>query len=68
VVVVNRHSQKVVYLSPTQPGRKHDKKLADEAAIAYPGGATLGKDTGFQGDQPPAVLAWQPKKKTEVRT
>jgi hypothetical protein len=68
LVLVNRHSQKVVYLSPTQPGRKHDKKLADEAAIAYPSGATLGKDTGFQGYVPPGVLAWQPKKSPKVRT
>jgi hypothetical protein len=67
VVLVNGHSQKVVYLSPTQPGKKHDKKLADEAAIAYPVGATLGKDTGFQGYAPPGVMAWQPKKSLKVR-
>ncbi|MHB8627448.1 MAG: transposase [Aggregatilineales bacterium] len=67
LVLVNCHSQKVVYLSETQPGRKHDKKLADEAAIVYPGGATLGKDTGFQGYEPSGVLAWQPKKSPKVR-
>jgi hypothetical protein len=67
LVLVNGHSQKVVYLSPTQPGKKHDKKLADEATIVYPPGATLGKDTGFQGYAPPGVLAWQPKKNREVR-
>ncbi len=60
--LVNCHSQKVVYLAPTQPGRKHDKKLADEAKIVYPGGTTLGKDTGFQGYEPPGIIAWQPKK------
>src|SRR5258708_40291523 len=63
LVLVNTHSLKVVYLSPTQPGKKHDKKLADEAAIAYPPAATLGKDTGFQGYEPPHILAWQPTKK-----
>jgi len=68
LVLTNRHSQKVVYLSPTQPGKKHDKKLADEAAIVYPRGATLGKDTGFQGYEPLGVLAWQPKKSPEVKT
>lgn len=67
LVLVNCHSQKVVYLSPTQPGRKHDKKLADEAAIVYPRGATLGKDTGFQGYEPPGIVAWQPKKSLKVR-
>lgn len=63
IVLVNEHSQKVVYLSQTDLGKKHDKKLADEARIAYPVQATLGKDTGFQGYEPAGVLAWQPKKK-----
>jgi hypothetical protein len=67
LVLVNCHSQKVVYLSETQPGRKHDKKLADEAAIVYPSAATLGKDTGFQGYEPAGVVAWQPKKSLKVR-
>ena len=55
----------MVYLSPTDLGKKHDKKLADEAQIAYPVQATLGKDTGFQGYEPAGVLAWQPKKKPQ---
>lgn len=59
--MVNTHSQKVV--CPTQPGKKHDKKVTDEAAIRYPLNATLGKDTGFQGYEPLGVLTWQPKKK-----
>jgi DDE superfamily endonuclease len=63
VVLVNTHSRKVVYLSKTELGKKHDKKVTDEAAIAYPPNATLGKDTGFQGYEPPGVLTWQPKKK-----
>lgn len=63
LVLVNTHSQKVVYLSPTELGKKHDKKVADEAAIVYPLKATLGKDTGFQGYEPLGVVAWQPKKK-----
>jgi hypothetical protein len=50
-------------LSATQPGKKHDKKQADEAAIVYPPQATLGKDTGFQGYEPPDVITWQPQKK-----
>jgi len=62
LVLVNCHSQKVVYLSATQPGKKHDKKLADEAMIVYPPATTLGKDTGFQGYEPPDVVSWQPKK------
>lgn len=67
LVIVKTHSQKVVYLSQTQPGRKHDKNLADEAAIEDPSAATLGKDTGFQGYEPSAVILWQPKKSLKVR-
>ena len=63
LVLVNTHSQKVVYLSATQVGKKHDKKQADEAAIVYPLNTTLGKDTGFQGYEPPKVRTYQPKKR-----
>jgi hypothetical protein len=67
LVVVNTHNRKVVYLSPTEVGKKHDKKQADEAAIVYPLYTTLGKDTGFQGYEPANVLSWQPKKKPKGR-
>src|SRR5258707_4822148 len=56
VVVVNRHSKKVAYLSPTTAGKVHDKKIADETAIVYPQWAVLGKDTGFQSYTPAQVL------------
>ena len=62
-MLVNVHSRKVVYLSATQPGKHHDKKQADQAAIVYPHHTTLGKDTGFQGYEPANVFTWQPKKK-----
>lgn len=62
IVLVNSHSKKVVYLGPTENGKKHDKKIADENDIAYPSGATLAQDTGFQGYQPAGVTIYQPKK------
>jgi hypothetical protein len=62
ILLVNSHTKKVVYLNPTESGKNHDKKIADENAIAYPHGATLGKDTGFQGYEPPGVITFQPKK------
>lgn len=62
ILLANLHSRKVMYLSPTEMGKKHDKKLADEQAIHYPTGATLGKDTGFQGYEPHGVVTFQPKK------
>jgi len=62
ILLANAHSRKVVYLSPTESGKKHDKKIADENNIAYPTGATLGQDTGFQGYKPEGVYVLQPKK------
>ena len=67
LLLVNSHTQKVVYLSPTEMGKKHDKKIADEQAIVYPPGATLGKDTGFQGYEPQGTLTFQPKKNPRAR-
>jgi DDE superfamily endonuclease len=62
LLLVNENTKKVVYLSPTVEGKKHDKKLADESKISYPENASLTKDTGFQGYEPKRVLSEQPKK------
>ena len=67
LLLVNEITGKVVYLGPTEPGIKHDKKAADEAQIVYPTHATLDKDTGFQGYESPGVLTQQPKKKRKAR-
>ena len=63
LLLVNENTKKVVYLSETADGKKHDKKLADESRISYPKNASLTQDTGFQGYQPEGVLVRQPKKK-----
>lgn len=68
LILVNENTGKVVYLSPTVEGRKHDKKLADEAEISYPANAGLTKDTGFQGYEPEGVLSEQPKKRSADRS
>ena len=56
------------HLSPTVPGKTHDKKATDEAQVAYPTNATLDKDTGFQGYEPEATLTTQPKKSPTVKS
>lgn len=61
-VVVNAQS-KVVLLTPTCEGKKHDKKAADEAALTLPEGSVLYQDTGFQGFTLEGVTIRQPKKK-----
>lgn len=63
LLLVSTDTKKVVYLGPTGPGKKHDKKMADEEQLVYPPGTTLGKDTGFQGYEPVGVVTYQPKKK-----
>ena len=68
ILLVNELTRKVIYLGPTIAGKTHDKKAADEAQIAYPTNATLDKDTGFQGYEPPGMLTPQPKKNREART
>ena len=62
LLLVNENTKRVVYLSQTVEGKKHDKKLADESQISYPANASLTQDTGFQGYQPKGVVVQQPKK------
>lgn len=54
--------RKVDYLSPTVPGRRHDKPLAADEHLTFPEGFVLGHDTGFQGYAPPGVITVQPTK------
>jgi hypothetical protein len=54
---------KVLFLSETVEGKRHDKKLADESNYELPVGSWLLQDTGFQGFLPENVAIFQPKKK-----
>ncbi|MCB9420099.1 MAG: transposase [Ardenticatenaceae bacterium] len=62
LLIANGQTNRVLYLSPTEPGHTHDKKMADNANITYPTATTLGQDSGFQGYQPSGVALTQPKK------
>lgn len=62
LVIVQASSTRVGYLSPTHPGKTHDKKVADVERIRYPHNAKLYKDTGFQGYEPKQTRTYQPKK------
>ena len=68
ILLVNENTKKVVYLSPTVAGKTHDKKATADVQIAYPGHATLDKDTGFQGYEPEATLNRQPKKSRKAKS
>ncbi|MGL4609361.1 MAG: transposase family protein [Trueperaceae bacterium] len=68
VLIVQATSKRVCYLSPTYPGKTHDKKVADQEKIRYPKEATLHKDTGFQGYEPKLKQSYQPKKILSAKT
>jgi hypothetical protein len=67
VVVAGARGKRVGFLSRTRPGKTHDKRVADEEGIAYPPGAVLYKDTGFQGYEPAVKETRQAKKKATGR-
>jgi len=56
---------RVIFLSRTCEGKKHDKKAADEAGYGFPEGSRVYQDTGFQGFPPGKAVIIQPKKKPE---
>ncbi len=60
--VIGNEDAKVIFLTDTVAGKKHDKKLADEAGYTLPQGSILYQDTGFQGFHPEGVTILQPKK------
>ena len=67
VVITSLESEGIDFLSRTYVGKTHDKKIADQEDISYPPGATLYKDTGFQGYEPAVVETRQAKKKAAPR-
>lgn len=54
---------KILFLSQTCEGKKHDKKAADEAGYDFPEGSTVFQDRGLQGFTVAGVTVIQPKKK-----
>ncbi len=62
VVIANRKTKRIGYLSQTYVGKTADKKIADQERIAYPRDAKLHKDTAFQSYEPRVRKTYQPKK------
>lgn len=56
-------TQYLHYLSPTEGGRVHDKKLADAYALHLPTGSVLRQDLGLLGHAPAGVVVEMPHKK-----
>lgn len=62
-IIADAASEKVICLSGTYEGKKHDKKISDEENPTFPKDSSLFKDTGFQGYEPENTTCCQPKKK-----
>jgi len=56
-------SCRILFLTATVEGKRHDKKLADETGYVLPNDSRLLQDTGFQGFTLDNIAIWQPKKK-----
>ena len=58
-------SQYIHYLSPTENGSVHDKKIADEYPILLPFNSVLRQDMGFIGHNPEGIIIEVPFKKSK---
>lgn len=68
-VLVSDEKRRILLLSPTKSGRRHDKRIADKFGIvsSIPQEVTVWTDTGFQGIQHLHPNAVMPKKATRGR-
>lgn len=62
LVLADKKTKRVSYLSRTYAGTAHDKKIADHEDIVYAKDTILHQDTGFQGYTPKVARTHQPKK------
>lgn len=62
LILAERKTSRVLYLSQTYAGTAHDKKIADHENLVYSPNTILYQDTGFQGYQPAVAQVRQPKK------
>ena len=62
LVISEKKTKRVSYLSQTYAGTAHDKKIADHETIAYAKETIVHQDTGFQGYRPNVASIQQPKK------
>ena len=61
--VLANEAGRVVFLSLTYEGSKHDKTIVDEEGWRFPAGITLHQDLGFKGHKPAGVNVQMPDRK-----
>ena len=68
-VIVANQKRKVLVLTRTKPGRRHDKKIADKFLLAehVPDEVMIGGDSAFQGIQHIHPNSWLPHKGTKKK-
>jgi hypothetical protein len=66
-IVMNDGKRRILVLSPTKSGRRHDKRIADKFSLVrnIPPDIPLWADTGFQGAQHMHTNVFMPKKATQ---
>lgn len=64
-IVLNDEKKKILFMTPTKSGRRHDKRITDKTGLAraIPEDVTIWTDTGFQGIQHNNTI--MPKKNTK---
>lgn len=68
-VVIANEKRKILLLSPTKSGRRHDKRIADKFLLAerIPPDVLICADSGFQGIQHAHTKSWLPQKGTKKK-
>ena len=66
--VIVTAARRVVLLTPSAPGRRHDKAEADRARVRLGKDWRVLGDSGFQGYKAGAAEVWTPRKKPRGRT
>jgi hypothetical protein len=62
ILLINA-AMRVLFLSGTHPGSRHDKRIADSTPYPLPAGSQLWQDSGFQAFTLDGVEGIQPVKK-----
>lgn len=64
-VIVSDENRKIIFLSPTKSGRRHDKRIVDKSVLKIPTDVGKWADTGFQGMDKLYENVVMPKKGTK---
>lgn len=64
-VIISDEKKRILFLSPTKSGRRHDKRIVDKSILKIPDNVGKWTDTGFQGLDKLYENVIRPKKGTK---